>query len=56
MLSKLEWASTSGSEQQLKDVIAIVSTQDLDREYLFRWAAELGVDAALEEVLRSDTG
>ena len=46
VLSKLEWAKRSGqSERQLEDVAGIVDVRpDLDREYIARWAAALGVD------------
>lgn len=45
VVSKLEWARKSGnSEKQLADVAGVVEvTRDLDREYIERWAAELGV-------------
>ncbi len=51
VLAKLEWAETSASDQQMRDVIAIAANRDLDRQYLSRWAAELGVEAALSEAL-----
>ena len=46
ILSKLEWAKQSGaSERQLADVAGIVDvTSPLDRNYIERWAAALGVD------------
>lgn len=46
ILSKLEWArKTGGSEQQLADASGIVqvSGDRLDRDYLEKWAATLGV-------------
>ncbi|MBI4161016.1 MAG: hypothetical protein HY509_01050 [Acidobacteria bacterium] len=45
ILSKLEWARKSGeSEKQLYDVAGIIGvTTDLDREYIARWAKDLGV-------------
>jgi len=47
ILSKLEWFRQGGeiSEQQWRDVLGILRVQgeDLDREYLQRWAVELGV-------------
>lgn len=45
ILSKLVWARDSGSERQLDDVAGIVAaTGDaLDRDYIERWAEELGV-------------
>lgn len=45
VLSKLEWASLSGSERQLEDVRGILAVQGarLDVAYVDRWAHALGV-------------
>jgi len=46
ILSKLEWrAKGGGSERQLADVVGMLRTVDerIDRLYVDRWAAELGV-------------
>jgi hypothetical protein len=45
LLSKLEWARRAGdSERQLADAAGIVAvTPQIDRSYVERWAAELGV-------------
>lgn len=53
ILAKLEWGELSGSARQHRDVQAIVEAMgdDLDVEYLRRWAVELGVGDALAEVL-----
>ena len=51
VLAKLEWRSRSGSEQQLRDVVAILAGRDLDTDYLRRWATELGIGEALDEAL-----
>lgn len=51
VLSKFEWRASSDSERQFRDVVAVLSTQDLDRDYLLRWAAELGVAESLDEAL-----
>lgn len=53
ILSKLEWASMSGSERQLGDVRSIIDVQgkDLDFDYLRKWAAELSVSDVLETLL-----
>ena len=47
IVAKLEWARAGESERQLRDVIGIleVSGERLDREYLARWIAELGLEA-----------
>lgn len=51
ILAKLEWAAESGSDQQLRDVISIAASQELERSYLTKWAQELGVAAALADAL-----
>jgi hypothetical protein len=52
VLSKLEWAKDSGSQQQMQDVLGVLQVQyeRLDREYLRRWAEELGVADKLGEL------
>lgn len=54
ILSKLEWAKITPSERQLRDVlgVAIALKTQLDRDYLRRWARELGVEESLEQLLR----
>ena len=49
ILSKLEWAKVSGSERQFRDAVGVglVQRSALDREYLSRWACELGVEGLL---------
>lgn len=53
LLTKLEWAVRSGSSRQVDDARGIVAVQgeSLDREYMTRWAAELGVGDLLDQVL-----
>jgi len=48
VLSKLEWARESRSEQQMKDVRALLGTS-LDRAYLNEWAGRLGLAGLLKE-------
>jgi hypothetical protein len=45
ILSKLEWASKAGrSEKQIEDAAGVLAVNPaIDRAYLERWAAELGV-------------
>jgi hypothetical protein len=45
VIAKLEWAKLARSERQIEDVAAIlmVRTELLDRPYLERWIAELGL-------------
>ncbi|MFT7599835.1 MAG: hypothetical protein ACI8TP_002771 [Acidimicrobiales bacterium] len=56
ILSKLEWSKTSGSEQQLRDVNAMIQIQRpaLDLDYLQRWATELGTVKQLQEALDAE--
>ena len=51
ILSKLDWARDSRSELQLRDVRHLLEGP-LEREYLQRWAAHLGLERLLEEVER----
>jgi hypothetical protein len=56
VISKLEWAKLGNSEQQLRDVAGILAVRGdaLDREYIERWIAELGLDAQWSRV-RAET-
>lgn len=51
VLAKLEWRSASNSEQQFRDVVAVLATQPVDLAYLRQWAAELGVAEAFSAAL-----
>jgi len=52
VLSKLEWASATESERQLEDAAGIVAIQgdDLDTEYIEKWAATLGLTTEWQQV------
>ena len=52
VLSKLEWARQSGdSERQLRDAAGVVELNPtLDREYVHRWAAQLGIADLWERI------
>lgn len=53
VLSKLEWARESASEQQVRDVLGVLETQygNLDMRYLRKWGEVLGVQDRLAELL-----
>ena len=57
MLRKLLWYHMEGevSERQWTDVVGIARIQGdpLDREYLQRWARELGLESLLEKTLQA---
>ena len=47
ILAKLEWATATGSERQLRDVAGIVAiAHSLDEVYIERWASALGTHDA----------
>jgi hypothetical protein len=47
IVAKLEWARAGESERQLRDVVGILemSGEGLDRDYIVRWVAELGLQS-----------
>ncbi len=55
VLAKLEWyrMGSEVSERQWRDVVGVLRVQGerLDREYLRRWAAELGVSDLLDRAM-----
>jgi hypothetical protein len=53
ILAKLEWASETDSERQLRDVAGMlaVSGDAVDAAYLTTWAEKLGVARLLERVV-----
>ena len=54
ILSKLEWAKNSQSEQQFRDAIgvAVVQWGRLDYDYLHKWAKELQMESFLKQLLK----
>lgn len=54
ILSKLEWAKNSQSEQQFRDAIgvAVVQWDRLDYDYLHKWAKELQMESFLKQLLK----
>lgn len=54
ILSKLEWAKDSQSEQQFRDAlgVAVVQWHCLNQSYLHKWAKELHVETSLMELLK----
>jgi len=53
ILSKLEWAKDSQSEQQFRDAlgVAVVQWGHLDMDYLRDWAKELKLESPLKQLL-----
>lgn len=54
VLQKLVWGQGKQSEKQWRDVLGVLKLQGdrLDFTYLWRWGAELGIAAALEQAFR----
>ena len=54
ILSKLEWSKGRQSETQLKDALGVLIAQKdtLDFDYLKKWAKELGIEDALQKLLK----
>ena len=54
ILCKLEWAKESQSEQQFRDALGVTVVQwdNLDRNYLQKWAKELQVENSLQQLLK----
>lgn len=51
ILSKLAWALETGSDRQRRDVAGMVAlVEDLDRAYVARWAARLGIMDAWHQI------
>ncbi|MEO0124439.1 MAG: hypothetical protein ABIL69_10615 [candidate division WOR-3 bacterium] len=57
VLTKLEWAKSGNSERQFNDALGIAKIQkeNLDWEYLNKWASELSVLELLNEI-KSEVG
>jgi hypothetical protein len=53
ILTKLEWAKNTRSDQQFRDAlgVAVVQWDRLDQGYLQKWAKELQVERSLRELL-----
>jgi hypothetical protein len=53
ILSKLEWAKKGESERQFNDAVGVAEVQweNLDLDYLKKWAKELELEALLERLL-----
>lgn len=54
ILSKLEWAKESQSEQQFRDAlgVAVVQWERLEMDYLQKWAKDLGIEDSLGRLLK----
>jgi hypothetical protein len=57
ILHKLYWNAITPSDRQVGDAAGVVAVQGsaLDHSYLRRWAGEVGVSAALEDLLSGRT-
>lgn len=57
MVAKLEWEKLGASARQLEDVAALlrIHTGTLDRAYLDRWIAELGLAQQWEHVISGES-
>lgn len=53
ILSKLDWARSTESNIQYRDVLGVIKLQwdKLDWEYLRHWAKEIGVEETLEKIV-----
>ena len=54
ILSKLEWSRAKESQVQLKDALGVLVVQwnDLNFDYLRKWAKELNVEDSLEQLMK----
>lgn len=57
VVAKLEWAQSSGSARQIEDVAAVLKLQGdaLDRDYIRKWVAALGLETPWHAALESDS-
>ena len=57
ILAKLEWAKIGQSERQFEDALNVAKVQGhaLDREYLAKWAPELGIEDLLQRLISEVT-
>lgn len=55
LLAKLEWASKGHSRRQIDDCAQLLRVRgaELDRDYLSRWIAILGVDSQWQTALHA---
>lgn len=53
ILSKLEWAKNTKSDQQFRDALGVATVQwdRLDQDYLNKWAKKLQVESSLKQLL-----
>lgn len=50
ILSKLVWAKESESAMQLSDIKSLLSSGQLDSDYLLFWAKKLGIFESLSKL------
>jgi hypothetical protein len=55
LIAKLEWAKLGESQRQIEDVARIlrIRASELDRSYLAKWVAELGLEAQWQRACRA---
>ena len=53
ILSKLEWAGNTQSDRQFHDAlgVAVVQWEQLDKDYLHKWAEKLNIQSSLKRLL-----
>jgi hypothetical protein len=53
IIKKLEYYAAGGSEKHLRDITGVlkISAARVDRDYIARWAAQLGLTRVWEAVL-----
>ncbi len=58
ILKKLQWYDQGGSEKHLRDIAGIlrISPGEVDRDYITRWARELGLSELWERVATAARG
>jgi hypothetical protein len=58
ILAKLQYYKEGGSEKHMRDIASMfkVSGDEIDRDYIVRWAEQLGVTEQWQAVVRKLSG